>query len=194
LIWPVLIAAALWVFRSQLKTLLQNLRVQSVEAAGVKVGLREAAQEAAQVLKENADETEEEVAKAEDPVERERLAAKLRRETAALTRIEAAGFEQQQDERRRRGLEFLRIVDGLEPRLEGEGEGAYLAHVFRVAEDQVEAAALPQVARSQIVRAAAERLSRCYDEGKSFSEASHGDGRPEVFVANWIADWPASSI
>jgi hypothetical protein len=86
LIWPALIAVGVfWLFRSQLGTLLAERRVKRVEAAGVKVEL----EPVAEVLKENLQETREELAKANDPQERERTAEKLEREAAALGRVQA---------------------------------------------------------------------------------------------------------
>jgi hypothetical protein len=68
-IWPALIAVGVfWLFRSQLGSLLTQRRVKTVEAAGVKV--------------------EQEAAKAEDPAERERAVEKVKRDAAALGRIE----------------------------------------------------------------------------------------------------------
>jgi hypothetical protein len=61
LIWPVVLVGALWVFRSQLKTLLGSLRVKSVRAGGVEVQLEQALAAA----KENLEESREEATKAE---------------------------------------------------------------------------------------------------------------------------------
>jgi hypothetical protein len=85
LIWPALIAVGVfWLFRSQLGSLLAERRVKRVEAAGVKIEL----EQVAEVLQASVDETREEVAKAENPEERERAVEKLERETAALARVE----------------------------------------------------------------------------------------------------------
>jgi hypothetical protein len=72
------------VFRKQLGALLA--RIKSVEAAGAKVEL----EQVAGVLKENVEESREQVVKAEDPEERERAVEKLQRDAAALGRVEAA--------------------------------------------------------------------------------------------------------
>jgi hypothetical protein len=83
LIWPALIVVGVWVFRSQVRGLLD--RIKSVEAGGVKVELGRVAE----VLKESVRETREEVAKAENPEERQRAVDKLQREAAALGQVRA---------------------------------------------------------------------------------------------------------
>jgi hypothetical protein len=86
LIWPALIAVGVfWLFRSQLGSLLAERRVKSVEAVGVKVEL----EQVAEVLQENLQESREEVAKAQDPEQRQRAADKLQREAAALGQVKA---------------------------------------------------------------------------------------------------------
>jgi len=92
LIWPALIAVGVfWLFRSQARRLFDNVaaifdrsRAATVEFRGLKLTL----EQAAEVLKETVEETREELAKAEDPQERERTAEKLQREAAALSSIE----------------------------------------------------------------------------------------------------------
>ena len=83
LIWPALIVVGVWVFRSQVRGLLD--RIKSVEAGGVRVELGRVAE----VLKESVRETREEVAKADDPDERQRAVDKLQREAAALGQVRA---------------------------------------------------------------------------------------------------------
>jgi hypothetical protein len=71
LIWPaVVVVGVFWLFRSKLGSLVTQRRVKSVEAAGVKVEL----EQVAEVLKESVQDTREEVARADDPEERERAA------------------------------------------------------------------------------------------------------------------------
>jgi hypothetical protein len=92
LIWPALIAVGVfWLFRSQARRLFDNAaalfdrsRVTEVEIRGVKFTL----EQAAEALQANVEERREEVAKAEDPQERERAVEKLERDAAALRGIE----------------------------------------------------------------------------------------------------------
>jgi hypothetical protein len=97
LIWPALIVVGVWVFRKELRALIA--RIKSVEAGGAKVEM----EPVAEVLRENLQETREELAKADDPEERRRTVDKLQREAAALGRVEAV----QESPSHRTGSELL---------------------------------------------------------------------------------------
>jgi hypothetical protein len=161
LIWPVLILGALWMFRSQLRTLLANLRVKSVKAAGVEIAL-EHAEQVAEVLKENVQETTEEVAKAEDPSERQRAAEKLQREATALGNVEAWV--------RRRGL--LTLHD------------TYLAELTR---QFARHGASMDPAADKFYRSVFDQFVQDHEAGMSTTETINKLGHPQELVEKWLA-------
>jgi hypothetical protein len=86
LLWPALILFVLWKFGARLQGMFVNSRINRVKALGLEVEW----EQVKEVLQENLQQTREELAKAEDPAERQRAAEKLERETRALTWVRAA--------------------------------------------------------------------------------------------------------
>jgi hypothetical protein len=191
LIWPALIAVGVfWLFRSQLGSLLAERRVKSVEAAGVKVEL----EQVAEALKENVDESREQVAKAQDPEERERAVQKLQRDAAALGRVEATQalsdrWQMAQFFFRGQVVQLYRPASNPLSQHETDLLMSYLTRLQAAADDLLPKAGIPSEFESDPVGAAGWRIRDFSREGLSVDESISRLGPPEQFVDKWIKDW-----
>jgi hypothetical protein len=161
LIWPALVVVGVfWLFRSQLRSLLAEMRVKTIKGAGFEVEL----EQVAEALKKSVEESREQAAKAEDPEERERAVEKLERDAAALGQVEAVREASQTDADRR----AKRVVN-------------YVSAVGELADARLSKEGLPpELALGAIREASREYLDAMHRRRRAES--------PESFVDEWFAE------
>jgi hypothetical protein len=158
---------------------------------GLELGF-EALEAAAVIAQERVEESRDEVARADNPEERERAADKLEQASALRARVEAARLASDEYALL---AEAARTIEALNDPLTVDRQVRdYLYDVSRAADAQVREAGQPLIFRQKIIRAAAERLRRSVKGGASVDGAIHQLGPPDRFVANWLDEWPASSM